>query len=375
MKRICRLLAVLSLAVLLPWALCACRKNAEPAPAAPEEAAPDLPGGETAVVPETPAAPAAPETAPDAVRNPLTGLADGITAEMTQRRPVAIMVSNIVSSLPQWGVGDADILIEMLAEGRISRLMAIFQDPGKIDRIASIRSARPYFIDMAQSYGAVYIHFGGSVPAYEAIAARSELLEIDGIGGGWKGALFDRDPGRKAQLGSEHSVYTTGARLLEGLPKLGRELTQTGNPSAFTFADTSSAVSGESGVRVQFSYSENHRPWFAYDAASGEYLRFEYGKPQIDGLTGDQIAVKNVLLLRMDTTDVKGSKLGLVEIQTTGSGEGYYFCGGRYIPVTGQKERYDSPLRILCADGSETVFAPGKTFLSCILRTAKVSIE
>ena len=205
-----------------------------------------------------------------------------------------------------------------------------------------VTGAYSWWSYMAQSYGAVYIHFGGSVPAYEAIAARSELLEIDGIGGGWKGALFDRDPGRKAQLGSEHSVYTTGARLLEGLPKLGRELTQTGNPSAFTFADTSSAASGESGVRVQFSYSENHRPWFAYDAASGEYLRFEYGKPQIDGLTGDQIAVKNVLLLRMLREGFENRWIDVYENE--GKRSGAYSSGARPHPyvLLNQKDTLDS---------------------------------
>ena len=100
------------------------------------------------------------------------------------RRPVAVMVSNSYDSLPQWGLSQADIIYEMLAEGRITRLLAIFKDPSKIDKLASVRSSRPYFIDIAQSYGAVYMHFGGSVPAYEAIAARKDLISMDGIRGG-----------------------------------------------------------------------------------------------------------------------------------------------------------------------------------------------
>ena len=123
---------------------------------------------------------------PDGNVNPLTGLCDGIGDDMLGRRPVAFMVSNSYDSLPQWGISQADIIYEMLAEGRITRLLAIFQDPSKIDALASIRSARPYFIDIAQSYGAVYMHFGGSVPAYNAIAARSDLISIDGIKGNWE---------------------------------------------------------------------------------------------------------------------------------------------------------------------------------------------
>ena len=130
--------------------------------------------------------------------------------EAMSRRPVAVMVSNSYDSLPQWGISQADIIYEMLAEGRITRLLAIFKDPSKIDKLASVRSSRPYFIDIAQSYGAVYMHFGGSVPAYEAIAARKDLISMDGIRGGWEGKLYFRDPDRRKQLGLEHSVYTTG---------------------------------------------------------------------------------------------------------------------------------------------------------------------
>ncbi|MEA5039629.1 MAG: DUF3048 domain-containing protein, partial [Clostridiaceae bacterium] len=94
---------------------------------------PDLPGGEpTSEMPD----PVAEGTTPsESGVNPLTGLSDGISDEALNRRPVAIMVSNIITSLPQWGVSDADILVEMLAEGRITRLMAIYQDYTKIDHI------------------------------------------------------------------------------------------------------------------------------------------------------------------------------------------------------------------------------------------------
>ena len=120
---------------------------------------------ETAPVSEETAAPDTAEFVPDGNVNPLTGLCDGVSDTALTRKPVAIMVSNSYDSLPQWGISQADIIYEMPAEGRITRFLAIFQDPSKIEKLASIRSSRPYFIDIAQSYGAVYIHFGGSVPA------------------------------------------------------------------------------------------------------------------------------------------------------------------------------------------------------------------
>ena len=83
--------------------------------------------------------------------NPLTGLCDGISDQALTRRPIAVMVNNIIASLPQWGISQADIIYEMLAEGRITRFLALFQDYSKIDKLASIRSARPYYMDMPKA--------------------------------------------------------------------------------------------------------------------------------------------------------------------------------------------------------------------------------
>ena len=129
-----------------------------------------------------PVEPVAPNPAPEPVEppapvNPLTGLADGITAEKADRVPISVMVSNSYNSLPQWGISQADIVFEMIAEGRITRFLALFQDPSGLEALGSIRSARPYFIDMAQGFTPIYMHFGGSVPAYDLIGKLDYLLK------------------------------------------------------------------------------------------------------------------------------------------------------------------------------------------------------
>ncbi|MBQ9535440.1 MAG: DUF3048 domain-containing protein [Clostridia bacterium] len=312
---------------------------------------------------------------PDGNVNPLTGLCDGISDEALHRRPVSIMVSNSYDSLPQWGVSKADIIYEMLAEGRITRLLAIFKDPAKIERIASIRSSRPYFIDIAQSYGAVYLHFGGSVPAYSAIAARSDLINLDGTKGSWEGTLYFRDADRKRQLGSVHSVYTTGEYVEKALAKLKSPLELEDDPSAFNFSERHSAAEGLPAEKVQVTFSSRHMPYYTYDAESGNYLRFQYDEPHMDAWHKQQISVKNLLVLRMELRDVPNSDLHLVEITTTGSGKGYYFCDGKYTEITWEKEKYNSPIRFYTADGSELVCARGQTFVSVVSKTASIYID
>ena len=383
-KSFTRLFALLLVAASL-LSLCACGDE-EPAENTEEEVVTQQPEEEKQPAPEKeeekePQEPEAPPVfVPDGNVNPLTGECDGISDAALQRMPVAVMVNNIKTALPQWGISQADIIYEMLAEGRITRFLAIFKDPSKIDKLASIRSSRPYYIDIAQSYGAVYLHFGGSEPAYAAIAARKDLINLDGIRGGWEGSLYNRDPGRKKSMGYEHSVYATGQSIEDALATLKQDLTQETQPSAFTFTDTventpASVQNGQSAGKVTVTFSSSHKPWFEYNAESGTWLRYQYGVPQMDAIQEKQIEVKNLLVLRMATRDVPGSELKLIEITTTGTGDGYYFCNGKYVPITWQKDKYNSEIHYFTEDGSPLEVARGKTFVSVVTESADVVIE
>ncbi len=390
LNRLSRLMALLLCACLCLSLLAAC--SAEPeVPEEPEISQPEpqpQPEPEPAPQPEPDPIPEPepePEPDPDLFVaegnvNPLTGLCDGISDEALATRPVAVMINNMIKALPQWGISQADIIYEMLAEGRITRFLAIFQDHAKIEKLASIRSARPYYIDIAQSYGAVYIHFGGSVPAYDAIAARKDLIHLDGIKGSWEGTVVFRDPERRKQMGYEHSVYTTGEYLTLAMEKLankGYDLNQTEHPSAFTFGERwsdNSAVDGETANKVTVTFSSSHKPWFEYDAESQKYLRFQYGDPQMDGWMDCQLAVDNVLVLRMPTKDIP-SDLKLIDVDTTGEGEGYFFTKGKYVPITWQKEKYNSEILYFTQDGQPLVVSRGTTFVSVVTTTADVVIE
>ena len=311
--------------------------------------------------------------------NPLTGLA-GIREETLDRVPVAIMIGNSRDALPQWGVADADILVEMLAEGSITRLMGIYKDPYEVEAIASIRSARPYFIDIAQSFGAAYLHFGGSTPAYEAFAARPELIHIDGVTGSWEGTLYYRDAGRRTTVGSVHSVTTTGKLIEAALTLINKDLSLGGTqPSAFRFSDKvsnkSCAEGGSAANKITINYSNTNKPWFEFNAVTGEYLRYQYSAAHMDGQTNQQVSVKNLFVLRMDTNNVPGDSLGIIEIETTGTGTGYYFCDGQQMEIVWSKESHNSPLNFYDKDGNPLVLARGNSFISVVKTTTNVTIQ
>ena len=227
---------------------------------------------------------------------------------------------------------------------------------------------------MAQSYGAVYMHFGGSVPAYDAIAARSDLIDLDGIRGNWEGSLYRRDPDRRKTIGLEHSVYTTGEYVETALASLKKDLSQEEQPSAFHFGEEHSALNGETADKVTLTFSERHRPYFVYDEENGTYKRWQYGDPHMDAWMKKQIEVKNLLVLRMAVHD-RNDELKLVDITTTGTGKGYYCCDGKAVPITWKKDGYNKPITFYDASGAELTVAPGQTFVSCVTETASVDFE
>ena len=95
----------------------------------------------------------------------------------------------------------------------------------------------------------------------------------------------------------------------------------------------------------------------------------------MDGKQDTQIATENVFVLRMETADVPNSALHLIEIQTTGTGEGYYFHGGTYVPITWSKEKYNSEIKYYDQNGEELIVARGQSFLSVIPKTGEIVIE
>ena len=68
-----------------------------------------------------------------------------IDISLQNQRPVAVMVDNEKAALPHYGLTEADVVYEMMnstANGRITRLMAIVKDWGKITQFGNVRSAR-----------------------------------------------------------------------------------------------------------------------------------------------------------------------------------------------------------------------------------------
>ena len=134
-------------------------------------------------------------------QNLLTGISD-LSDGAIGKRPVAVMVNNIMEAMPQYGVEDADIIFEIPVEADQTRFMALYGDYTTVPQVCSIRSCRYYFPAISEGFDAFYVHWGSDPNIYDYL----DSLGIDRYDGAYNpGGLFDRDQER---LDSGYALYS-----------------------------------------------------------------------------------------------------------------------------------------------------------------------
>jgi len=311
----------------------------------------------------------APVVEPDPLYiNPLTG--EGSDIDLSANRPVAIMLNNLKKALPQCGISQADIIYEAPAEGGITRMMAVFQSLDGVGNLGSVRSSRPYYVELATGLDAIYIHAGGSDDAYAAIK-KYGAFNIDGVNGPYGGTMFYRDAQRKKSAGFEHSLFTSEERIEKLLSSSLSKMRQTHKEDwslPLTFVKDGTPAGGEQANTISAKFSYYKTGLFTYDPERGTYLVSQkvdgQDGPYVDGNNTQQIEVTNVLVLCTDINLIKGDSAGRLTVRLTGSGKGYYACGGRYVPITWSKDSANSPFRFATADGQPLVLGVGKSYIN-----------
>lgn len=304
--------------------------------------------------------------------NKLTGLET--TEELSNIRPVGIMINNIKQATPQQGISQADVIYEVLAEGGISRLFCLFTDYASLPETGSIRSSRDYYIDLADAHDAIYVHCGGSPAAYDTLKARG-TNNMDGI---YFSTPFYRNEWRKKHMGMEHSMMTTGERLVKGIEEKGYRTTSDFK-QPFSFKESVSALEGENvtdakNIAVEFSYYA--KSTFDYDETTGTYLKGQFSAPHIDSNNNAQLAFENVILLYASQGAVKNDEKGRIHVDFIGTGDGIYITNGKSEPIKWSKESRTSSYTLYKADGvTELLLNPGKTYVGIPPIGAKTDIQ
>lgn len=315
-------------------------------------------------------------------RNPLTG--EPMDALWVNKRPVAIMLNNLVEALPQQGQSEADIIYECLEEGGITRMMAVYQDPREAGVIGSVRSTRTYYLELALGHDAILIHAGGSdvsgvEDAYGMISAWG-VTALDGVRGPYmsntvEGNLMWRDPDRVKSNGYVHSVVTTGEKIEEIFAAASfRQDHEEGWSYQMDFADDGTPTGGSDAPVITVPFSYYKTGVFTYDPETERYLVSQYGEAYVDGNTGEQLGVTNVVVLRTACRNT-GDSYGHISVDLSSGGTGYFACGGKVIDLMWSKQEPDGQLYYTDLEGNPIVFGRGMTYVNIVPLDAQVTFE
>ncbi|MCL2341730.1 MAG: DUF3048 domain-containing protein [Firmicutes bacterium] len=287
-------------------------------------------------------------------------------------RPIAVVLENSTNNdWPQPGLQDAYLVYEITVEGGMTKLMALYKGKDVSD-IGYVRSVRPAFIDYALANDAVLVHYGHS-PAAASDEASMKVDYINGIN------LLPSDKTFWTVKG-----YTTGnaKRMVTSIKNIQAKM-KNGNIRT-TSADTGLGyvagdydlenVTDEAGNitntanSVNITYSTSHTVSYTYDANTKLYKRFQRGAPHL-AADGMQLTAKNIIVLLADEFPLAGE---YVQINTVGTGTGYYLTNGKYIEITWKKDSRTAKVQYFDKTGNEIKMNDGVTYIQVTPKGQKV---
>lgn len=305
------------------------------------------------------------------VRSRLTN--EWIDESTANTRPIAVTIPNESSAIPHYSLSEASILYEANVEGRMTRMMAIYEDWTDLEKIGNIRSLRTYFGYWSFEWDAFLVHYGG--PFYiDDLIAQDTTQNINGITA-QDNAAFSRSNDRK----DPHNVYTNGKAILDAVTKNGYELTYRGLTEDKHYNFTTKAqpntltqygVDAKNATYIDMSgcYPLT-RCYFEYNEEDGLYYRSQHlsgatDGPHIDATTGEQLKFKNILIQNTYYEELSDGYLVFQCHDTTR--DGWYFTNGKGIHVTWEKKSDYGATRYYDDYGNEITMNTGKTMV-CIV--------
>lgn len=293
-----------------------------------------------------------------------------IVDENSKTRPYAVMINNNHQAWPHAGLQDAYITYEIIAEGGITRMMALFKDQNT-DKIGSVRSARPYYLDYALENDAIYVHYGWSDDAKSDINS----LDVDNINGLTDSNVFWRD--KTLNKATEHTVFTSMKNLKEFAKEKGytrdtnKDLLLNYSVDEISLAEMEGAQKAD---KVYIKYSYYTDTTYEYDSENKVYLRSMSGTQHTDVVTGKQYTAKNIIVTPI--ANYGYDSYGRQKLENIGSGDGYYITDGYAVPITWEKaSRSSQTIYKYKSTGKEIKVNDGNTFIQIQPKGETLNIE
>lgn len=279
------------------------------------------------------------------------------TREATARRPIVVQIDNAPGALPQAGLAQADMVYEYMAEGDITRFSAIFLCRDA-EVVGPVRSARLVDLELSPEYGALLADSGASDGVTERLDSQPDIPNIsEAIYPAAYYRVFDRI--------APHNLMTSTERIRRTAAAAGFPVDTT-IPSLL-FKEDNPRPDIQS---LELIYSSWVDDLYRYDPSSNSWRRFLNGQPHEDASTGEQLAVKNVIVqyVDIDESDIIEDANGVrgLEFRLTGKGRAQIYQDGTMIDCFWQRDGRDSLTYYVDAAGQLVPLNRGLTFVQLV---------
>ena len=298
----------------------------------------------------------------------LTG--EAVSKKIANRRPIAVMINNIVNADPQSGTASAGVIYEATVEGGITRMMALYDDYDDVARIGSVRSCRFYFAYWATEWDAYYIHWGQSSYALDFLKSG----KVDTLNAFDDSAYTTFEI--RSDIAAPHNIFALPDGIKKVIKQKGYDTKKDSDfESPLTFAEYGTTVTLDKGKNAKELYTNYpvNGSYFLYDEEKGVYKRYQYGQKHKDALTNKQLRFTNLIVQWADAPLFDDGKS--VNFNIVGSGKGLFFTGGKYINITWKKESATSKTYFYDEDGNEITLNTGKTCICVMPSSQEVTIN
>lgn len=329
-----------------------------------------------------------------------------------KRRPVAAMIENHVDARPLSGISRADVVYEAVAEGGITRFLAIFYCGAAAQdmEVAVVRSARVYYINWALEYGdrPIFLHWGGANnicdscpggvkprgnidPRVDAYALLNRI--------GWFGGSAGND------FNAGHNIGVPAVKRVKDRLQKGVDAADEHQPVAYLdaiyneaekrgfgfegpdgrawddkfiswkFADPKPlerAVASNISFLFRTGMSEYGVEWI-YDSATNSYKRMNGGQPFVDWyFNKDQVLASNVVIQFVKEEGPVDQEKHMYYL-VTGKGKALVFQNGDVIEATWEKPTQFDRTIFRDMKGAEIRFVRGQIWIEAVPIGNKVS--
>lgn len=283
-------------------------------------------------------------------------------------RPIAVMIDNVGDARPQAGLNDAYIVYEIIVEGNLTRLMALYKDV-ELDKIGPIRSSRHYFLDYALENDAIYVHFGWSPKAQSDISS----LKVNNINGM---AESSKSFWRVRDKRAPHNAVTSTEKILEIAKRKGYKTTSEKESVLNYVTEDVELTEGISATDITIPYSSSYKVTYKYNEETKRYTRGYNKTTQKDWDTKELVTTKNIIITFAKNTTLKdGTSKGRQNLLNIGTFDGYYITNGKAIKIKCYKSSRKEQTVYKDLEGNEIEVNDGNTFIQIVPVSSKVAIK